>query len=169
MHSERGLSRVRRLNNRGRLMLPHSVINSIMMNYTIYEYNNNYPYHMTYWKYCLGNKVRSTVFFRANHYKKKNICFIRTRFWPRAEEHFFSTDDSLYCSYYTIHVIYILLRALYMQEHEEFVKRLSHHSYVQFCRAVTPLYYIRIVSSRPQRLDWMWRLLWPSWTRCKLD
>lgn len=20
----------------------------------MYAYNNNYPYHMTYWKYCLG-------------------------------------------------------------------------------------------------------------------
>lgn len=47
----------------------------------------------------------------------------------------------------------------YAGVHEEFVKRLSHHSYVQFCRAVAPLYCTRIVPSRPRRLDWMWRLL----------
>lgn len=46
-----------------------------MIHCTMCAYNNNYPYRMTYLKYCLGNKVRSTVFFRANHYAKKHLFY----------------------------------------------------------------------------------------------
>jgi len=77
----------------------------------MYAYNNNYPYHMTYWKYCLGLSPVYGV-FPCTSLRQKNICFIRTRFWPHVEEHFFSTDDSPYYSYYTIHVIYNIVTCI---------------------------------------------------------
>lgn len=74
---------------------------------------------MTYWKYCLGLSPVYGDFPCKSLRKKTFVLYVPTRFWPRVDlrvdprgTFFLATDDSLYCSYYTIHVIYNIITCI---------------------------------------------------------